>query len=182
MLKGVFEYSGIQRCGKSTLMMADWLTKVVPAGFRPEDTWANFRINVPGVHCMNNAALIEQILRMKREKIRNQCILFDEVGQELKARSYTDKTQTELVNFAWQMPKRGWVLAYCSNVGNSADIILRLATWQTIMPRYFFGSTRAEDYIVADVIFNYSMRLMRGIKVSGLVGVQGLFDSFEPIE
>ena len=181
-MMGIYEYSGIQRCGKSTLMMRDLVEKILPAGYRSEDVYANFRIFLEGVHCLSNEAMVEAILRLKRDRARDKVLLFDEVGQELKARSYGDKLQTEVVSFAWQMPKRGILLLYCSNVGNSADIILRDATWVTVMPRYVHGVTRDEDYIKASVIFNYDCRVMRGVKVTGVARYQELFDSWEPIE
>jgi hypothetical protein len=181
---GLYEYCGIQRCGKSTLMMSDWLSKILTAGYRPQDTWANFAIFVDGVHCLTNENMIDQILRMKRDHVRNQVLLFDEVGQELKARGFGDKIQTEIVNFAWQMPKRGIILSYCSNVGNSADIILRLATWLTIMPRYFYPDrgNRFTDYILFDVIYDYDVQIDEGYKVTGFQKAQELFDSWQPID
>ena len=178
---GIYEYCGIQRCGKSTLMVADLVNKLL-GEYQPEDVFSNFRIFIEGINVMSNEALIERILRMKRDKERNKVIMFDEVGQELKARGYADKTQTEVVNFAWQMPKRGILLMYCSNIGNSADIILRDATWQTIMPRYFPGPERSQDYIEATVIFNYDCRMMRGVRIPGVARYQELFDSWEPIQ
>lgn len=178
----MYEYCGIQRSGKSTLMMADVQNKILPAGYRPEDVYANFRVFIEGVHCLSNEGMLEAILRMKRDKVRNKVLLFDEVGQELKARSFGDKVQTEVVSFAWQMPKRGILLLYCSNVGNSADIILRDATWVTVMPKYFHGVSRDDDFIRASVIFNYDCRIMRGVRVPGVWRYQRLFDSFEPIE
>ena len=179
---GVYEYCGIQRCGKSTVMMCDLVSKILPAGYRTQDIHANFSIKIPGVHCMHNDELIQKILAMKRTKVRNQVIMFDECGQELRARGYMDKVQTEVVGFTWQMPKMGWLFMYCSNVGNSADIILRDATWYTIMPRYYHGTTRLDDAIELSVIHNYDARITRGIWVRGFQGVQDLFDSYEPID
>ena len=178
---GIFEYCGPQRCGKSTLMVCDYLTKVLP-DHDPKLTFANFHLDIDGVQPLPNDRLLSKILELKAAKVRDVVIMFDEVGQELKARSYTDKTQTEVVNFAWQMPKRGWCFMYCSNIGNSADIILRDATWITILPRYIHGETRADDFILADVIFNYDCRVRRGIRVTGFQLAQDLFDSWQPIE
>lgn len=178
---GVYEYCGKQRCGKSTLMMCDFVCKIMPY-IRIEDVVSNFKIFIRGIKCLDNEGVIEEILRIKRDRERNKLIMFDEVGQELKARGYTDKVQTEIVNFAWQMPKRGIVLMYCSNPGNSADIILRKATWQTIMPRYVEGGSREEDYMMVDIIHNYDGEITSGIKVTGFQGVQNLFDSWQPIE
>jgi hypothetical protein len=182
MLMGIYEYCGIQRCGKTTLMIRDLIEKILTRNFEPTDIYANFRIFIDGVNCLSTEALIEAIFKMKRDKERHKVLLFDEIGQFLAAREHMNKEQTKLVNFAWQMPKRDIILCYASNVGNSADVILRNATWITVVPRYFFGQTREEDYIKASVIFNYDCRVMRGIIIPGVAKYQAKFDSFEPIE
>ena len=182
LYEGVNEYCGIQRCGKSTLMVKDLVMKLIPAGYAPGDVYANFRIFVDGVHCLSTEALIEAVFRIKEDKERHKVILFDEAGQFLIARGYKDKEQTRFASFAWQMPKRDIVMLYGSNVGNSADVILRDATWLTIMPQYFPGPTREEDYIVSAVIYNYDGRTARGIVTPEVWRYQELFDSYEPIE
>ena len=181
MIKGIYEYCGIQRCGKSTLMVRDLVEKLLRE-FKADNVFANFRLLIPGVTALNNSGMLDAIMETKRKKARDRVFLFDEVGQELKARSYGNSAQTEVVSFAWQMPKRNIVLAYCSNVGNSADIILRDATWQTIMPRYHHAGRWEDDWITARVIFNYDCRVMRGVVVRDVHQYQRLFDSYEPIE
>lgn len=181
MMIGIYEYCGIQRCGKSTLMLCDLLRLLDE--YRPDQVHSNFDIFIEGVHCyQENDLLLEAILRMKRDSVRDQVILFDECGQELRARAYMDKRQTEVVNFAWQMPKMGIVLLYCSNPGNSADIILRDATWYTIMPKYHKGLTRVDDYIEVSVIFNYERRIMEGLTIHGFQQAQELFKTLQPIK
>lgn len=178
---GIYEYCGIQRCGKSTLMICDLLRLL--DSYEARAVHSNFDIFIDGVNCYaENELLIEAILRMKRDGIRNQVILFDECGQELRARSYIDKRQTEVVNFAWQMPKMGIVLLYCSNPGNSADIILRDATWFTIMPKYHKGTRREEDFIEASVIYNYERRVQTGIRITGFQKAQELYKTLQPIK
>lgn len=179
---GIYEYCGIQRCGKSTLMMCDLVCKLLKE-YRPEQVHSNFDIEIEGVNCYReNQVLLDKILEMKDKEIRGQVILFDECGQELRARGYMDKRQQKVVSFAWQMPKMGIVLMYCSNPGNSADIILRDATWYTIMPKYHRGITRADDYMEASVIYNYERKIQSGIVVSGFQKVQELFKTLQPIK
>ena len=182
IIEGIYEYCGIQRCGKSTMMIKDLVTRMIPAGYKPENVWANFRIKIPDVHCLETMELVEEVFKMKGEKLRDKVILFDEVGQFMVARGYGNKYQTDFVNFAWQWPKRNWVMQYASNVGNSADLILRDATWVTILPKYFHGATREQDYIESWVCFNYDCRVVKGIITPGVSRYQELFDSYEPIE
>lgn len=185
------EYCAPQRQGKTTLMVRD-MVKLLPH-YRPEDVFANFVIKIPGVNCLENKDLIDAIFDIKRDKTRHKIILFDEVGQELRARESMNKRQTELVTFAWQMPKRDITMLYCSNPGNSADIILRLATAQTVITHYrkvlrpdlpdvqrTLG-IRAEDYITAGVIFNWDRKGARFV-ISNVAPYGELFDSWEPIQ
>lgn len=150
--------------------------------FEWSDVHTNFRIFADGVHCYSNEGLKEAIRKIKRDKIRHQILIFDEVGQELMARGYMSKEQSELCAFAWQGPKRDIIWMFASNPGNSADVILRDAAWQSIMPRYFFGETHEDDYIVSDIIHNYECRISRGIVRLGVSRYQEMFDSFEPID
>ena len=176
----VQEYCAPQREGKSTMLVRDLVTKLLPA-YRPEDVYSNFRIFIPGINHLENKDLIEAVFEIKKKKYRHKIICFDEVGQELRARESMNKTQIEFVTFAWQMPKRDISLLYCSNPGNSADIILRLATRQTIMPKYIHGIRRDLDAIRAWVIFNYELKIAE-FTVWNLVPFQNLFDSFAPID
>jgi len=178
VIQGVIEYCSIQRQGKSTLMVRD-IVKLLPY-YSPDDVYVNFPLYIEGVHCMENEELIEAMFKMKKDKVRRKIIGFDEVGQELKARQSWNQRQTDCVSFAWQMPKMGIVLMYCSNPGNSADIILRDATWKTIMPRYHKGETREEDYITADVIFDYELWVAHW-RIEHLGPFQDLFDSWWPV-
>ena len=181
-LIGTYEYTGIQRCGKSTVMIHDLTEKVLPAGYQPDDVYANFDVFIEGIHIMENHQLIDQILRIKRDRLTNKVILFDEMGQELKARAYSDRVQTEVVSFAWQMPKRGIILMYCSNVGNSADVILRDATWITVMPHYLKGATHEKDSISLTVIYNYDCRIQTGLCLPNVHKYQKLFNSWQAIQ
>lgn len=185
------EYCAPQRQGKTTLMVRD-LVSILPH-YRPEDVFANFVINIPGVHCADNKDLLDAIFDIKRNKERHKVILFDEIGQELRARDSMNKIQTEIVTFAWQFPKRDITMLYCSNPGNSADVILRLATAQTLVTRYHKVNEwdlpdhrrtleiRMADYITAGVILNWDKR--GGRKRFNHIAPYGeLFDSFEPIQ
>ena len=189
IIEGIYEYCGIQRCGKSTMMIKDLVTKIFPAGYKPENTWANFRIFIQGVHCLETMDLVQAVFEIKRKKLRDQVIIFDEVGQFMVARGFKDKDQTDFVNFGWQMPKRNCPMLYASNVGNSADVILRDATWVTVMPKYypspgkdFYKVPREEHYIESWVCFNYDCRVVKGIITPGVSRYQELFDSYEPID
>lgn len=186
-IQGCFEYTQIQRAGKTTLMMCDLATKIM-IDHEPDDIYANFQIFVEGVNCGDSEWIKEQIMRVKTDKLRHKVFIIDEMGQVLPARGYTDKRQSELCAFIWQMPKRDLILMGSDNVGNSADIILRDGMWQTILPRHHKGIDEngnrdiTKDWINVDVIFNYDNRVMRNIAVRNVYSVYPYFDTDEPVE
>ena len=154
-VEGVYEYWGIQRVGKSTVMIRDMLRLVTFHGFKFTDVLANFRVFIEGVRCGTSEWLMDAVMKIIADKTRHKIILFDELGQFLGARNYKDKYQTKLANSLWQFPKRSLLFLYSDNVGNSADVVIRDATWETIGPQFYPGVNREDDYIVLDVIKNY---------------------------
>lgn len=178
---GIYEYCGVQRCGKSTMMVKDIVNKLLPV-YKPEDIVCNFKVFIPGIKMMENEELTEYILEIKRKKERHKVICFDEAGQQFMARGYSSKVQTEIVTFCWQMPKRDIVLMYGSNIGNSADIIMRLATWVIVMPKYFINGGVENAYIKSNIIFRLDGRVMRDLITPNVYQYQKLFNSYEPIQ
>lgn len=181
MIQGCYEYCAPPRTGKSTLMVRDICKLIANYNFQPVDVWANFPIFIEGIHCLENKDLIQAMLEMKARKERHKIIAFDEAGQELRARESMNKTQIEVVTSAWQFPKRDIILLYGSNPGNSADIILRLATFQTIMPQYIKGPTWKEDRMRVTVLYNYEMRAEQW-EVCNFWIFQTLFNTLAPIQ
>lgn len=126
--------------------------------------------------------MVDECFRLWAARERNIALIFDEVGQFMLARGYKDKRQTEFVKHAWQMPKRGWIMQYASNVGNSADIILRDATWVTICPHYVKGPTHYDDYIRFGVLYQYKRKKVTGLVLRNPWYWQQFFDSDQPID
>lgn len=183
VIMGIHEYCAPQRQGKNTLMQYDLQEKGFKwGGFNPDDVYCNFPIFIEGVHWYDTDGLIEAVNIMWKNKERHKWIIFDETGQFLIARQSMNKKQQEFVLKAWQMPKRDWVMQYADNPGNSADCILRLATQVTLLPRYFHGQTRAEDYIIVDVIWNHDCQFECGRRIDNVAWWQQFYDTQEPVE
>lgn len=146
-LHTVREYWGIQRSGKSTLLVRDLLT--LWSAFPDFEIYTNFILCLPSnnLHILNNDNLIESVLKLKRDKKRHIILAWDELSQVFGGRTYSSKIQIEIASFLWQMPKRDFHLFFTSNPGNSVDLIIRLATWFTIMCKYTHGLTRDLDII-----------------------------------
>lgn len=179
---GLYEYTAPQRQGKNTLMQYDVEEKLLrDGGFKPEDVFCNYSMYIDGVNCMDTEHLIKRVFLMKVRKERHKVIIFDETGQFVVARESMKKWQIEFVLFCWQMPKLDIVLMYSDNPGNSADVIMRLATQVTLLPRYFHGLTRADDYIILDVIWNHDCQYEIGRRIDGVARWQGHFNTEEPV-
>lgn len=191
MIFGIYEYCGIQRCGKSTMLVSDALRikhendvlKYMGQEIHIR-VISNFHTDIPGVEEYDNPGIIREILRIKKEKVRNVLILFDELSQVLTGRGFMKDEQTEVASFLWQMPKRWIVLLYTSNIGKSVDKIIRDATWQTIMPQYYEGPypDRHGSTIELDVIDNYQCDWDDEIVVTNVEKVQELFNTWQEIE
>lgn len=181
-IEGIYEYWQIQREGKTTLMMRDMLRLNTFHGFEWPRFHTNFRVYIPGVNSYHSRDLLQRIAQAIRDKETHLVFVFDELGQFLGARTYMQEFQTEIANDLWQFPKRDLIFMYSDNIGLSADKVIRLATWESIMPHYYHGPTREEDYIVADVIKNYQREIVRGIVIPYVWLYQRLFNTREPID
>lgn len=180
---GIHEYCAPQRWGKNTLLQIDLMDKLLTdGGFEPDDVHCNFMMFIKGVHCYDTKGLIAAVNDMWARNVRHIVIVFDETGQFLIARQSMNKDQTSFVLKAWQMPKRDWVCLYADNPGNSADCILRLATQVTLLPRYFHGLTRDEDFILYDVIWNHDCMFECANRVDGLAWYQQFYDTEAAVE
>lgn len=189
--RGSYEYLGVQRTGKSTLMTDDYLRRVLPqAPDRP--VVANYWIDLPrhvNYTLVDNDTMVQIILWVKAKGLRDWIFLFDEMGQRLGARSWASKEQTEIANFMWQVPKRGHLWLYSDNPGNSVDVVIRDATQFTLVPRYIgpknpFTAPRSEleaAYLKFWIIDNHQCKLQRGVIRRDIYWTQRHFDTNQPI-
>lgn len=179
MIRGIYEYSGIQRCGKSTKMVDDAIKVMLENKCRR--VVANFTLDIPDVECYEMLEFMEVWWQIIEEEQTNVLMLGDELSQFLASRNYGDKKQTKLVNSLWQFPKRKIVLLYTSNIGKSVDIIVDRATWQTILPVYIDVGDWKENYIRYDVADRLELWLDEGLEMVNPYVVQSLFDTEEPV-
>lgn len=158
----VVEYSGIQRTGKTTMMMADVINKCLNPdfgyGFEKQDCHFNFWVDINGVNCHDNEEFLWVLKQVREKGWRRKVLCMDEASQPplMYARGYGDKEQTKNATHVWQMPKKENLWLWTSNIGNSGDVQLRDGTWLCIMPVYYHhGLNRADDYIDYRVIHAY---------------------------
>lgn len=176
---GVIEYCATQRQGKSTLLTRDL---VILSMLYPDcEIHTNFIVDVPYSIHHSNDSMIQEILKAKYEKRRRIIWGFDELSQVLFGRGYSNKIQIEVSSFLWQMPKREHCMLYTSNPGKSVDLIIRLATGFTVLPKYYHGNTREEDYIIYRLCDN-NQQIYKDRTAYNLITIQSSFDTNQEIE
>ncbi|MDD5189517.1 MAG: hypothetical protein PHE50_00560 [Dehalococcoidales bacterium] len=183
---GIYEYCGIQRSGKTTLMNADICFKFLNKhdyafAYEPKDIYVNWVMDITGVNCVDNEQMKWVLLKAKKENWIHKAFFVDECSQIFYARNSRDLNQTELVTSLWQMPKKGTVCGYSSNVGNSVDVQMRDATWYCVLPKYIKGEVRELDKIKFKVAHAYEVWERDGIFHKPAY-VQTIFDSFAPVK
>lgn len=182
----IFEYFGIQRAGKTTLMCFDLTRLLNPFngwGFKPNDVYCNFHFYIDGVNILTNKEMLELLAKLKRDPITNIIIAIDEASQPpmMYARNTRDNFQTNIVTSFWQYPKLRRVLLYCDNPGNSVDIQMRDATWFTVAPlEYIRKPNREDDRLRFRVIHNYE-RWRNDYVLLNPSRYQKLFDTHKPV-
>lgn len=185
----VYEYCGIQRSGKSTLMVADtmnnFLNPYAGYDYKPDEVYCNFWLDIDGVNCCNNEQMLHVLTKARKEKWRHKIYIVDECSQPplFYARNSRDTLQTQLVTSLWQMPKLGCQMLYSSNIGNSVDVQMRDATWYSILPiKYYHNpADRSKEYILYRVVHGYEI-WERDMIYRYPALTQQYFDSFKPID
>jgi hypothetical protein len=183
----VIEFCGVQRHGKTTLMVAFLCEVMMGDGYvfdyKPHEVHANFNLYIPGVHCWNNEDMLQILLVARKEKWTHLVFLIDECSQPplFYARNSKDKVQTELTTALWQFPKCGNCCCYSDNPGNSVDVQMRDATHYTIIPYKYHRDGKNGDTVEYAVVDSFNQRTSVGNVMGGLEKYQKLFDSWKPV-
>lgn len=184
----VIEYCGPPRVGKSTLMVADLLLKLLSDdyafAYERNEVYANFWVDIKGINCCDNEKMLWTMTKSRKEQWLHKVWMVDEASQPplFYARNSRDVLQTELVTSLWQMPKKGMTCMYTSNLGNSVDVQMRDATFMTVMPDIHYPKElpREEQYINFTIIHDYELWVQEETFLKP-AWVQNYFDSFKPV-
>jgi len=182
----IAEYCGIQRSGKTTLMMADLMLKLLVEerfGYERKEVYSNFFIDIPGVNNLDNEGLLWTLEKAKDQAWMHKVFLIDECSQPpmLYARNSRSELQTKIVTSAWQIPKKFSTILYSSNPGNSVDVQLRDATQLCLMMMgYERNSDRKLEAVNFRVIHAWE-QWQYDLRFSDPAGIQDYFDSFKPV-
>lgn len=183
---GIYEFLGIQRTGKSTLMthiLLNILLNPEYYDYRPFEVIANYTIDIDDINCLRSEQMIDYFIKVYEERIRHRIWVIDEASQPpwFYARNTKDKRQTKGALSFWQQPKRRSPILYSDNIGNSVDIQQRDATWFTIIPVELIRGNDGKPYALTfRIIANYEMWFADYVTY-GIDLTQKLFDTYEPI-
>lgn len=101
----------------------DWKAKrYEPYIYTPEDVYANYWLNVKGVHCLTNEEMLDYLEEEIERKTQKKIVALDECGQLLPALNYQNKRQMAIVRSFQQYPKLYKYLLYCSAPGNANGV------------------------------------------------------------
>lgn len=164
---------GIQDCGKTATMVAAIRQHLLCDGYVPDEVYVNFKLNIPGCHCLNNAQMRLFIRKMIAEGLRHKIIGITEADRLFPARFWNNREQTETLLGLWQDEKLFNLVYYDAHIGTSVDLVLRQTRQMAMIPKYFKvldkirvlyinGLFRREYYLwidnVSKVIFPYYNR------------------------
>lgn len=189
LVGGIYEYSGKARIGKSTLMIADCVLKLLNRSFLgawayvPSEVYSNLWFDIDGIHYHHSEDMLGVLTRARKERWVHKVYIVDECSQPplFYARNTRDKLQTDLVTSLWQMPKLGCHMLYGSNLGNSVDIQQSHATWYSILPyKYIHGEIRCKD-LIKFVVCNSRDLEKRKMVFHRPDIIQSIFNSFKPV-
>lgn len=177
----IYEYSGVDRTGKSTLAVGDIIRTCEndkEGYFKYEDFWGNTAIFKEGYHHVDNNELLDRLLFAMQKKQQHIGFFLDEASGILPARGYGDKRQIEAIKGIWQNEKLFLRLYIVTNTGNSIDTMFDQAMHITFLPRYveeqdtIYFRTCFRRFLVDNV---WRVRNVRS-------GIQQYFNSWQPVK
>lgn len=186
-MDNIYEYCGVQRTGKTTLMVADIMNKVLnPAimSYVPSEVYCNYYLDIDGVNVVDNEKMLWVLTKARLEGWQHKVFSVDECSQPplFYARNTRDKVQTDLVTSIWQMPKKFCIMQYSSNIGNSVDVQQRDATATVIMPLRYNRNEKRELETIDYRVMNQYERWFYDERYKYPAETQKYFDSFKPVK
>jgi hypothetical protein len=157
---------GLPSTGKTALMVGFIRRLLItgqrwPDGFRPDDVVVNFKLEIPGCHCLNNKQMRAYIKKTVSEGIRHKIIGITEADRVFPARFWHDKEQSESLIGFWQDEKLYYQVFWDSHIGTDVDVMLRNTRQRAYLPKY----DKYKDLINYTMIDSYTMRVYRGLRL-----------------
>lgn len=171
----IYEYSGPDRAGKTTMAVGDEFRLLEKGNYRPEECWGNQFLAVEGYHHVDNERLLWELEQTLNKHRQHLVYLIDDASGFFPARGYANKRQSEVLKHIWQIQKQFCTIFYTDHIGKSVDLILDEATHYTLLPRY----VEEEDKIYYRVLFRRDVWVEDGV-IETVSRIQRRFNSWMP--
>jgi hypothetical protein len=132
----IISIKGIQDCGKTATMVACIREHLLCDGYKPEEVFVNFKLNISGVNCLTNANMKQFIRDMINHGYTHRIIGITEADRIFPARFWSNKEQTETLLGLWQDEKLFNIIYYDAHIGTSVDLVLRQTRQMSLIPKY----------------------------------------------
>lgn len=127
---------GFQGSGKGLSMVAADLEHLCFDGYSPDDVYVNYKLNIDGVHCLNNKQMVKFITDMVNEGLKHKLVNITEADRVFPARFWQRAEQTEALIGLWQDEKLFNIIYYDAHAGTGVDVTLRNVRQIAWLPQY----------------------------------------------
>lgn len=152
---GVFHARGAEGKGKTLLVAHDYKRLIDGGYFKPSDAVGNMSFKGKygdGYQVLKGDNLRQYLWDLTHKPYKNKIVIIDEIDSEFPARSWTSKEQTEIALRLWHTAKLHNFVYMTSHIGNSADVIIHLATHYYLFPDTPDFVTNTMDFFVANAL------------------------------
>lgn len=150
---GVYHARGAESTGK-TLWVAHKYRYLIDKGlYTPSDAVGNMTFRgkyANGYQVLKGEDLHQYLWELTHIPYRHKIVIIDEVDSEFPARYFSDKEQTEIALRLWHTAKLHNFIFMTSHLGNSADLIMHLATHYLVFPRQPVFETNTMEFTIAN--------------------------------
>jgi hypothetical protein len=137
----IISIRGQQDTGK-TALMTGFIIQILAIGqyradgYRPDDVYVNFKLNIPGTHSLTNQEMRKFLLDMVKKGFKHKIIGITEADRVFPARFWQNREQSEALIGLWQDMKLFNIIFWDSHIGTSVDVMLRETRQVGMIPKY----------------------------------------------
>lgn len=173
----IINIKGRQDCGKTSTMVAAFLSLCLNFGYTPEEAVGNLTVNVPGYKKLTNEKLRDFIKNMITKNYRHRIVLMDEADGVYPARFWHKQSQTDDLLGFWQDFKLFNYVLMTTHPGRGVDLMLRESTRIEVIPKY----VKADDAIYLTILNDIDLAIIRN-KIYPASKLFQFYKRWEPVK
>jgi hypothetical protein len=132
----IIEVKGWQSSGKGLVTVACDLHHLRFDGYSPDEVYVNYKLLIPGVHCLKNQDMVQFCTDMVKKGYKHKLINITEADRVFPARYWQKIAQTEALLGMWQDEKLFNIVYYDVHAGTGVDVNLRNVRQMAMLPKY----------------------------------------------